>query len=121
MTGAIRRDLTDDRTSNQREVAEQVQDLVPDKLIFESKRTIDDPLVIEDDAVLDRSAARQSRRAELLDVAEKSERARRGDLAQEIVVLEIEVHRLFADDGMIEIDLVLEDETIRRSDPNALL
>ena len=91
VAGPVRGDLADDRTADQGEVADQVEDLVADELVAEAERSVHDAAVVEDDAVLDRAAARQAGRAQLLDVVHEAERARRRDLLEEVVVMEVEL------------------------------
>src|SRR5438309_5978413 len=76
VTGAMRGDFTRDRSSDQREVAEEIEDLVADEFVAEAERPIDDRVVVEDDAVLHSSTARESGGAKLFDLAHKSERPR---------------------------------------------
>src|SRR5438132_14281450 len=104
----MRGDFTRDRSSDQREVAEEIEDLVADEFVAEAERPIDDRVVVEDDAVLHSSTARESGGAKLFDLAHKSERPRGSDLAQEVVVVVVELVALLPDHRMIEINLVLQ-------------
>src|ERR1051326_2636241 len=117
----MRRDLADDRPSDQREIADEVEHFVAHELVAETKRSADHAAFVEHDRVLDRAAARETNCAQLLDVAHEAERSRRRDLAEEVVALEVEVEGLPSDRRMIELDAVLDDEAIGRRDADALL
>src|SRR4051812_2280685 len=121
VTGFRGADLADDRPADECEVAEQIEDLVADELVPEAKLAAHDALVVEHDAVIDRAAARETGSAELLDVAHEAERAGGGDLLEEAVVIEVELQRLPADDRVLEIDLVLENQAICGGDADALV
>src|SRR6266849_9808623 len=118
--GPMRGDLASDRTADQREVAQQIEDLMTDEFVAEAERPVDHGVVVEHDAVLDGPASRQARGAKLLDVADESERSRRRDLAEEIVVVIVELVGLPADGRMVEIDLVFQHQAIRRCHADAL-
>src|SRR5581483_3038886 len=121
VAGLRGRDLADDRPPDEREITEQVEDLVANELIAEAELAVHDTLIIEHDAVFDRPAARQTGSAKLLDIAHETEGARRCDLLQEVVVIEVELHRLAADDRMVEIDLVLENQPVCRGNSNTFI
>src|SRR5947207_5310171 len=121
MPGLRRGDLADDGTADEREVAEEVEDLVADELVAEAEVAADHSFVVEHDAVLDRAAARETGGAHLLDVAQETERTGRGNLLEEAVVIEVELQRLPSDHGMAEIDLVLENQAICRGNADAFV
>src|SRR3954447_3261982 len=114
-------DLADDRAADEREIAQQIEDLVADELVAEAEVAADHAFVVEHDAVLDRAAAGEAGSAHLLDIAQEAKRAGRRDFLEETVVVEVELQRLPSDDRVAEIDLVLEDQAIRRRDADALL
>src|SRR5205823_7963373 len=121
VAGADRGDLADDGAADQGEVADEVEHLVADELVAEAQRSVHHAALVEDDAVLDRAAARQAGRAQLVDVLEEAVRARRRDLLEEAVVLVVKVERLPPDAGVLEVDLVLDDEAVGGNDADALL
>src|ERR1051325_9689708 len=121
VAGAVRGDLAGDRASDQGEVADEVEHFVAHELVLEAQRSVHDVGVVEHDRVLHRAAPRQSRGAHLLDVAHEAERARRRDLAEEVVVSEIEVQILPSDQRMIEVDAVFDDQAVRGNDADALV
>src|ERR1051325_4240798 len=119
--GADRGDLADDRAADERQVADEIEHLVAHELIAEAQGAVHYALVVEDDAVLDRPAAGQAGGAELVDVAQEPVRARRRDFLEEAVVPMIEVERLPADAGVVEVDLVFDDQTVAGGDGDALV
>src|SRR4051794_38663156 len=121
VTGLRGADLADDRTADECEIAEQIENLVAHELVAEAELAAHDALVVEHDAVIDRAAARETGSAELLNVAHEAERAGGGDLLEEAVVIEVELERLAADARMVEIDLVLENQAIRRGNADAFV
>src|SRR5688500_17866722 len=60
VTGAGGVDLADDRSSEKREVAQEVENLVADELVAKTQRAVHDTAVVEDDAVLHVSSASQT-------------------------------------------------------------
>src|SRR5262249_47030186 len=72
------------RNAEQREVADQVEDLVAGELVPEAQPFgIQHAGLVQHDRVRERAAARQADRAQLLCVLQEAERARRCDLARE--------------------------------------
>ena len=67
--------------ADQREVADQVQHLVAHELIGEAQRPVLDALAGEHDGIVFRSAANQPHVLQRLRLVQKSEGARRGDVA----------------------------------------
>src|SRR5438132_1690812 len=117
----MRCDFTDHGTPDESEVAIEIEDLVPHELVAETQRPVHDTALIQDDAVLHRTAASEARRAELLHVTHESECASRGDPAREVVVLRIEMEGLLANRRVRKIDSVFQHQAVRRHDANALL
>src|ERR1051326_8036000 len=113
-------DLADDGASAEGKGADEIEHLVAHELVAVAKRAVHDAAVVEDDRVFDRAAARQAGGAHLLDVFHEAERARRGDLLEEAVVVEVEVNGLASDHRMIEVDFVFDAEAIGGIDAGAL-
>src|SRR6266850_3410609 len=75
MPGAVRDEMADDRMTDEREVADGVENLVADELVLEPQRVVEHSRFAENDGVLERAAERQTVLAEHLDVLEECERA----------------------------------------------
>ena len=121
MSGTVRGDLADDRTTDEGQVAEKVEDLVADELVAETEWTVDHALIVESDAVLDRAAPSQTGRAKLLDLAHEAEGPGWGDLPRKVVVIELELVGLATDRRVSEVDFVTEDQLSCRNHPDALV
>src|SRR5688500_2506474 len=67
-------------TADQRQVAHQVHDLVPDEFVAEAQLAANHAVIIENDAVIDRAASSQSGRAQHVHVAGEAECTRGGNL-----------------------------------------
>ena len=92
--------------AEQREVADEIEDLVADELVAEAQRAREDAGVVEDDGVVQAAAARQSPRAQLRDLAREAEGPRRSDARREFLGPEREGQLLAAHDRMRKVDLV---------------
>src|SRR5260221_5333012 len=121
VTRLVRRDLAHDGTTDQGQIADEVEDLVPDELVAETERPVHHTLVVEDDAVLYGTAAGETCLTQFLNFLEEAERTRRSDLAEEAVVVKVEVEGLFADGAVREVDPVLQDQAVRGDDADRLL
>src|SRR4051794_28305753 len=75
VTGLRGADLADDRTADEREIAQQIEDLVADEPVAGAKLAAHDALVVEHDAGIDRAPPREARRAGALHNAPETERA----------------------------------------------
>ena len=105
----------DDRRADQIEVADQVENLVPDELVLVAQSAVvKDALAADHDGVVERAAQRQAHRAQLVDLLQEAEGAgpgnvllvaRRGDLERPILPRH---HRA------VEIDLEIDRKTPAR-------
>src|SRR5436309_1846269 len=77
MAGAIRNQFAQHRLANEGEIAEQVEGLVPDKLVRKSEaRVVQHPFLGENDCVLQQTAANQTVSLQLLHFVIETERPR---------------------------------------------
>ena len=112
--------MTDDRPADQREVANHIQNLVANKLVFEPQR-VQHAGVANDDGVLERAAERQAVLAQPLDFLQEAERARGRDVVGEGGFGNALGARLVPQQRMVKADGVADLEVIRRVDGNALV
>ncbi len=87
--------------ADQREIADDIQDLVPDEFVLEPER-IQDAGLAQHDGVFERAAERQSTLAQHLDFLQEAERAGRRDFIDEDRFVEIDRLLLMAQQRMIE-------------------
>ena len=102
VAGLARVDVAVEGAAEEREVADEVQDLVPDELVAEAQGPRKDSRVVEDDRVLQASSAGEAPRAHRLDFPGEAERAGRRDPRGELLRPEREGQLLAADDGVRE-------------------
>src|SRR5207247_11288191 len=76
-----RHDAATDRTPEQVEVAEDVEDLVAHELVGEAQRRVHHALLADQDAVVQPPAVGEAHLLELLDLLDEAEGARPGDPA----------------------------------------
>src|SRR6266851_38292 len=106
VAGLAGADVPVERTPEQLEVADEVEDLVANELVAEPQRTGQDPFLVEDDRVVEASAPREPARAHPFDVAGESEGARRGDARRVLLGPDRHGQLLPSDDRVREVDLV---------------
>src|SRR5262245_46291862 len=82
---AMRDGMRGDGVSEEREAADEIEDLVADELVFEAQRAVEDAGVANHDRVVERSAQRQTVLAQHLHFLQEGERARWRDLVDERV------------------------------------
>ncbi len=75
--------------ADQRQVANHIQNLVADELVFEPQR-VEHAGLAEHDRVLERAAERQAALAQHFHFLQEPERARRRDLVDEHLLVEID-------------------------------
>src|SRR6266498_1731144 len=99
-------DVAGKRAAQEREVSDEVQDLVPHELVAEAQGPGNDAALVEDDRVVKTASPRQPASAHRLDVAGETKRPGRRDTRR--VLLRADRHRqaLAADDRVRKIDLV---------------
>src|SRR6266545_3672991 len=99
-------DMAGKRAAQEREVSDEVQDLVPHELVAEAQGPGNDAALVEDDRVVKAASTRQPASAHRLDVAGETKGPGRRDTR--CVLLRADRHRqaLAADDRVRKIDLV---------------
>src|SRR2546428_26280 len=98
VTGSFGDDVPEERVPHQRQVTNNVQDLVPAEFVRKTQPPrVHQPLARQDDRVLERAAAHQATRAKLLNLFHKPESPRRGYFLVIVTVAQGEIERLFAD------------------------
>ena len=118
VAAALDADAAAHRQPEQREVAAQVEHLVPDELVGPAKPfRVHHLLVVEHDRVVERAAAREAGVPERVHFAQEAERARGRDVALEALRRQrAEVDLLAADRGVVEIHRIADAEVARRLD-----
>src|SRR6267378_1205110 len=113
MSGAVGYDASDNLPAQQRQIADQVERFVPDKLIGKTQRAVLHSVFRDHDDVLFRSAANQSQVLHGFGLVQKSEGPGRRELPAIKIAGKIDLERLLAD-GRREADLVAHRVSIRR-------
>ena len=85
VAAAVRDDVADDRVADERQIADDVEDLVADELVLEAQRVVEHAGLAEHDRVVERAAEGEALLAQRLDFLQEPERARRRDLVDERV------------------------------------
>src|SRR5262245_15420675 len=123
MTRALGIYLTQDRHAEQRQIADDVDDLVAHELVGEPQT-----LTVENsafrrkhDRVIERSAPRQPKASQRLDLIQKSECPRRANLLCKLTVRYLDLPPLGADHRMRKFDQAGNLERARRRDTHATL
>lgn len=112
MAAAMRPKLSNDAPAGERQIADRVQNLVPDEFIGVAQPfRIEDPLALQGYRVLEGRAKREARFAEPLYIGKKAECPGAGQFAPEKSRHEIDRFFLAANGGAIEIDLDIEMQT----------
>src|SRR5262249_10361909 len=83
MAGRAPDDAPAQRPPEEREIAHDVENLVPHELVGEAQLAVDHTVLSDQDAVVEATAGRQARRRELREFLHEAERARRSDLVAE--------------------------------------
>ena len=116
----MRDDMTDDGISDQRQVADDIENLVADELVFEPQR-VQHAGVADDDRVLERAAEREAVLAQPFHFLQEAEGARAGDVIGKRALGDALGARLVPQQRMVEADGVADLEVIRRVDGDALV
>src|SRR6266404_8452637 len=66
-------DARQQRVSDQRQVSDQVEGLVPPEFVREAQRTVHDAALVEHDGVVERAAANQTHPAQSVEVLDEAE------------------------------------------------
>jgi len=111
-----------DRLADQGEIPQQIESLVPYKLVSKTKRGIVHYAGLgEDNRILERSASDQTPGLKLFHVVVKTECARRRDTCRVIRTCQLDLDALLSDERMWEIDGILNAKDIGGVDAQGLL
>ena len=120
--GADRQDLSDDRHAQERHIADQVEDLVAHEFIPVPEAVlIEQPLIGQNERVVQRPTETQSGLPERFDLAEKPEGAGRSDVADKTVGRPIIGVGLASDQRMVIVDGVRDAGRGGRANRNTLI
>ena len=120
VAGAMRDDVTDDGISDQRQVTDDIENLVADEFVVKTQR-VQHAGVADHDRILERAAESKTVLPQPLHFLEEAEGARRGDVVREGGFGNAFRARLVPQQRMIEADRVADLEVIRGVDRNALV
>src|SRR5580698_532735 len=105
VSGALGDDVAENVVAGEGEIADEVEDLVADKLVVEAQGAVENAHAVENDCAGFGYAANQPHVSELLFVFLEAEGAGRGDLGAIVARRQIDDEALAAD-GRGEINLV---------------
>ena len=120
MAAAMHDQVAQNRMADERQVANHVQNLVADELVLEPKR-VEHAGLAEHDGVLERAAERQAALPQHFDFLQEAERARRRDLVDEHLLVEIQRLLLVPQQRVVEADGVADLEAVGRIERDALV
>ena len=109
---AVGHEVPDQRMAHQGEVADDVENLVPDELVLEPQRGVQDARLTQYHRVVERAAERQPLLAEHLDLPQEAEGARRRDLVDKCLFAHPQRAHLMPQQRVIEADAVGHAEMI---------
>jgi hypothetical protein len=115
----VRLEMAEERGAEERQVADEVQQLVPYKLVGKPERTVDDFLIVQDQRVGRAAAERQSLTPELGNVFQEAEGARRRDLLEKSPTGEAEGARLGPNSRVRKLDTIAQPEIVVGKDGEA--
>src|SRR5712692_7937396 len=110
-----RDDVADDGTAEERQVADEVENLVADELITIAE-AVEDAALAEDHGVLERTAARQPLPPHLAEVLEEAVGARGREVLDEHSLAGRARERERPDGGMVVVERVADAERVRGRD-----
>src|SRR5712692_4364525 len=96
VAGFVGLDAAEQRQARQREIANQIQRFVPSKLVGKAQRPVHNPVVGENDGVLERAAANETHGLERLDVTLETESSRSRQKVAESIRPNQHLHFLLA-------------------------
>src|SRR5262245_24961254 len=121
MPGALGNHVSQKRFADQRQVADQIEGLVPAAFIYITKPAwIKYAAAIKANRIVQRCAANQSHVAHLVELVLESERPRRGDLRRVTLGCHFHFDGLPVYHGMLEPNFARQTERLVREDSNAL-
>src|SRR4029077_9208481 len=112
VAGAVCDEMSDHGISDERKVADRIENLVPDEFVFEAERVVEHARFPEDDRIIKRATQRQTVLPQHLAVRQDRERAGRGDLFGEALFRNSERPRLVPQQWMVVADAVGDLEVI---------
>ena len=115
VAGVARDDVAEDRPAQQREVADQVENLVTDELVAVAE-LVQDAALADDDRVVERAALREAVLPEIPHVLQEPVGAGGGDLLDEHVLRRFARDRLRADHGMGAVERVADAKHVAGDD-----
>ena len=121
MTGPLGNHVAQQRLANERQVANQVQRLVPAAFVIEAKAAwIEHAAAVEADRIVQRRAANQAHVAHLVQLVLEPESPRRRNLRGIALRRHFHLHRLPADQRVLEPDLARQPERFVGQNRDAL-
>src|ERR1044072_1896446 len=109
VAASFRHNSTQDRHAQQRQVADDVQNLVTHELVTKSQASlIQHPVRRKDDGIIERAAAYKVGASQSFNFIGKAKRSRRGDLLAEGAVIQVHGKLLNADHRMGKIDQAID-------------
>ena len=121
VTAAMRHEMADHGVAHQREVADDVEDLVTHELVVEAKGVVEHARLTEDDRVVERAAKSETALAQHFDFLQKPERAGRRDVFDEALFADLHRARLVPQQRVIEADAVGDLQLLCRVESDALV
>ena len=121
VAAAMRDEVADHRMADEREVADDVEDLVAHELVVEPQRVIQHARFAENDRVVERSAEREAALPQHLDFLQEPERPRRSNLLDEALLVDLHRPRLVPEQRMVEADAVSDLQMFGRIERDALV
>ena len=115
MAGVARDDVALNRAAEQREVADQVEDLVPDELVAIAE-LVQHAALADDDRVVERAALRQAVPAQLIDVLQEAVGPGRRELPDERFFCRLARNHLGSDGRMGAVKRVADAERVAGED-----
>ena len=115
--GLMRLDARQQRSTNQRQIPNQIKRLVTSELVGESQRPIRNIFVVDHNRVIERPAANQPHRLKPRKILRETERSRRRQLPAESVPVNTQLDSLRRNRRMPEIHVTMNAKVVRRVNP----
>src|SRR5262245_4048673 len=113
MAGAMGDEMSDDWIANQSQIANRVENLVANELVFEAQGVVENTRLAEHDCILERAAKREAVLPQHLDVLQERERAGRRDVVDKRLFRHAQRPSLMTQKRVIVTDAVSDLEMIR--------
>ena len=121
VTGTVRNHRSQNLLSDQRQITNQVQHLVPDKLIDETQRGIEHIFAVQHNCVVGRGATNQPLLPHRIRLMQESKRARGRNLLQVTSICETHAEALLTNQRMRKVNGIRNRVGIVRIDRNELV